>query len=1383
MREGGLTACLTYLDFFATSVQRTAVTTAANCCRNIPEDSFSTVKDVMPILLNVLNSNDQRVVEQGCLCVSRIADSFKYQDDKIEELLSKDMLQAILRLLLPGSTNLVGPNIHTQFLRVLSTTARASPKLTAELFKLNVVETLYQILTGVSPPSGTEDVAQKIDSVVIMQALIHRPRDQIFETLNVICELLPAVEHDDAGFLSDLGSRPGHLGRLSASHGHQNTRASRLAVLADCKPELRRFAIVLLPTLTDAYASTVNLSVRQRVLMAQLRMLSYLETDILEEALKPVPYSSYLASMLSQQDHPFLVDAALRASKVLLTRLDHVYRYQFCREGVMTEIRKLAERPTESRVSEANRATAAIALAEQTTGVTSSAAALARENARRADIDSDDGEDEDMGEGRDDGEDTDDSDDLPIRSSSTTVAIPNVEDLITVSAKQIIEEYDNSELGRQAKGKAESILETLRNLITDITRCYDAGQLDEGAALFTKLAKYFEGDALESITSHELLSSKVVSTLLDIFQELDGGPNEAARAAFIEVFMGSSGQRKIKTVSSQSPATPFSVLIHKLQDLLSRAEHFEVITVHSNASDTNRSSAASMLAKQIRVKLVADEESGIPAGFRNIMVSIHAIAKFSALDDYLRPRISLSERVRSRALRDDAANLAGPAAPNAAAASAPTASGASIPANPSTPVPQAASSSRSRSGARKSRVSSSRDAAAALAAEEEANRAASSSRRPPSSRKSTRKSKAPQGGMETPPMPSPPPPPAESSSQNALEPADETRVSEDEDEVDDEAGFDEIIDEFEETLDDDGPDPEAVNLEVAESGPVTARRDDGSRVETPTSGRKSASRPNPEAQLAASRPPAFASSRSLLSSLAGGRGLSYAAALQSIPQDWHLEFSVNGQPITNETTIYRAVHFSAGATDDISARNIWAQTHSINFKRVEGPPPAESSVFGQSPEPASSDAASSMPQSLEKNPISAEILRLLRILHEMNSNLDDFIADSRVGTKINVEPVAQFVNTKLTAKLNRQLEEPLIVASNTLPSWSEDLARLYPFLFPFETRHLFLQSTSFGYSRSMSRWQNSQAANESQRSRHRDERPFLGRLQRQKVRISRQKILESAIKVLDLYGASPSILEVEYFEEVGTGLGPTLEFYSNISKEFSKKKLKMWRENESARGDEFAFGKQGLFPAPMSEEQLKQGNGLKVLTFFTLLGKFVARSMLDSRIIDVSFNQMFFRIASGSQPAPNSLGAIKAVDEDLARSLQTIKQYVEAKRKIEREPRLSNTQKVQKLSRVQVRGAGLDDLGLDFTLPGYPSVELVPKGGDIAVTMDNVNHYLERVIALTLGEGVHKQIEAFKTGFSQVFPYTSMRAFTPDELVMLFGRNDEDWSIESESCW
>ena len=128
VREGGLTACLTYLDFFATSTQRTAVTTAAKCCRNIPEDSFPVIRDVMPILLNVLSSSDQKVVEQGAICVSGIVESFRHQPSKLEELVSPDLLRAILRLLLPGTTNLIGEHIHTQFLRVIAITAKASPR-------------------------------------------------------------------------------------------------------------------------------------------------------------------------------------------------------------------------------------------------------------------------------------------------------------------------------------------------------------------------------------------------------------------------------------------------------------------------------------------------------------------------------------------------------------------------------------------------------------------------------------------------------------------------------------------------------------------------------------------------------------------------------------------------------------------------------------------------------------------------------------------------------------------------------------------------------------------------------------------------------------------------------------------------------------------------------------------------------------------------------------------------------------------------------------------------------------------------------------------------------------------------------------------------------
>ena len=61
VREGGLNALLENLDFFTSNIQRTAVTAAANCCRAIPEDSFPTIRDIMPKLRSVLNSSDQKV--------------------------------------------------------------------------------------------------------------------------------------------------------------------------------------------------------------------------------------------------------------------------------------------------------------------------------------------------------------------------------------------------------------------------------------------------------------------------------------------------------------------------------------------------------------------------------------------------------------------------------------------------------------------------------------------------------------------------------------------------------------------------------------------------------------------------------------------------------------------------------------------------------------------------------------------------------------------------------------------------------------------------------------------------------------------------------------------------------------------------------------------------------------------------------------------------------------------------------------------------------------------------------------------------------------------------------------------------------------------------
>lgn len=1385
VREGGLTACLQFLDFFATGTQRTAVTTAANCCRNIPHDSFPVIRDVMPILLNVLSSHDQKVVEQGCLCVTRVIDSFKHSSDKLEQLVDPPLLRAILGLLLPGTTNLIGANIHTEFLRVLAIVARASPRLSTELLKMNVVDTLYQILTGVSPPSETADAASKIDSVVIMQALIHRPREQVYETLNVICELLPrpkVVNDSDLEVFEEMDDSGG----LSANKASKTEK--RLRLLQDCRPETRRFAMILLPTLTDAYSSTVNLSVRQKVLIAQLKILSNLETSVIEEALRPVPYASFLASILSQEDHPSLVMFALQASELLFERLEGIYQYQFHREGVIGEIKKLADRPLDLE-----KKPFAFAGSDDAGGgsFTNSEAhdLLARVNAltssrteRQAhheEADDGDGDehpgedDEDEGPEDDDNDDERDDDEIAIdhdhemdesQSSDSSdedempspLAIAGIADLVVIRAKKFLEKYDTTK-GKEMKQKATQIRADLHKLADDIKAFYhQPDDVETRNDLFARLAHYFDGDALESITSSELLDSGVIRVLVDVLSDDLSTPHTIAREHFVSAFLDSTNPRRIKTASASSTATPLTVLIQKLQDLLSRAEHFEVLTVNNNASESNRSSSTSMLSRQLRLRLSAEPDSDIPLAYHEMIVSIHAIATFKALDDYLRPRFSQAERPPSAQRRRDMlqqianarlAHLSGAAESGLFSPFGQELGTATTPANPD-------SRSASRLSSRIKQRSEERQGLVEKSTAEKTER-----------KRSTRRSQATSSNQPS----AHPPEPSSDDVSKTLECADEKVLDDDEPTgPDGEGALEAFVDGLEDDLmtDEDMPEPGAVNMEVGSTGKVTARQEDGTRVFTPQPGTPVA---------ASTRPPS--SGRSPGISPAAGRP-SYAAALASTPQDWHIEFSIDGKIIPNNTTIYRAVHRNHDQPQDSSARGVWLGIHTVKFRKVRGPPPNSSSfpAWGVTEKADSSDG---LPASLNGHPVTSSILALLRILHELNANLDE-IWDSigQVSLKLSKEPLASFINTKLTAKMNRQLEEPLIVASNCLPEWSEDLARSFPFLFPFETRHLFLQSTSFGYSRSMIRWQNSQSENDDRRDRRRDDRLMLGRPQRQKVRISRHRILESAMKVMDMYGASPSVLEVEYFEEVGTGLGPTLEFYSTVSKEFSQKKLKLWRENDSAASDNFAFGKNGLFPAPMSEADARTDGGKKLLLLFKTLGKFVARSMLDSRIIDISFNPTIFRVGGSSTVVP-SIGLLRAIDHDLANSLSQLQQFVKAKTKIEFDSSLTKTKKAQAIEDLTIRGAKVEDLMLDFTLPGYPEIELVEDGSNVAVGMGNVQKYIDGVLDMSLGSGVRPQIEAFQSGFSEVFSYSTLNAFTPDELVMLFGRVEEDWSIET----
>lgn len=206
VREGGLAALLNYLDFFSIAVQRTALQAASNCCRNVSPEHFPMIQGVWPIVRNCLGYADQRLVEYACLCVIRVVDAYyRAASDKLEALFDIDLIRAVNLLLLPsGGSPLIAANTFTLLLRALATAARASPKITVVLLEAGIVDTLYQILTGVLPSAneggeeqgdaaGGQGLGGGVADMTVMENLAHRPKDQVEETLSLVSELMPPL--------------------------------------------------------------------------------------------------------------------------------------------------------------------------------------------------------------------------------------------------------------------------------------------------------------------------------------------------------------------------------------------------------------------------------------------------------------------------------------------------------------------------------------------------------------------------------------------------------------------------------------------------------------------------------------------------------------------------------------------------------------------------------------------------------------------------------------------------------------------------------------------------------------------------------------------------------------------------------------------------------------------------------------------------------------------------------------------------------------------------------------------------------------------------------------------------------------------------------------
>eukprot|EP00744_Colponema_vietnamica_P011933 GILI01016771.1.p1 GENE.GILI01016771.1~~GILI01016771.1.p1 ORF type:complete len:344 (+),score=88.49 GILI01016771.1:67-1032(+) len=186
----------------------------------------------------------------------------------------------------------------------------------------------------------------------------------------------------------------------------------------------------------------------------------------------------------------------------------------------------------------------------------------------------------------------------------------------------------------------------------------------------------------------------------------------------------------------------------------------------------------------------------------------------------------------------------------------------------------------------------------------------------------------------------------------------------------------------------------------------------------------------------------------------------------------------------------------------------------------------------------------------------------------------------------------------------------------------------------------------------------------------------------------------------------------------------------------------------------------------------------RTIFLYSLMGGLAAKSVLDDRLFNLPLSPLFWKMVRGRKL---SCADLSLVDPKLEQSLLRLAGLVERRRLLEANGEWSEAEKKRKMAEITLDGVSVEDLVLDFTYPGLPSLELVPGGASKGVTLENLDCYLEKIVDMTLGSGIKLQVEAFKEGFSRLLPLSALDCFEDHEMENLICGNAEPWGTDLDS--
>ncbi|XP_014807238.1 PREDICTED: E3 ubiquitin-protein ligase TRIP12 isoform X2 [Calidris pugnax] len=1348
LQAGGLADCLLYLEFFSINAQRNALAIAANCCQSITPDEFHFVADSLPLLTQRLTHQDKKSVESTCLCFARLVDNFQHEENLLQQVASKDLLTNIQQLLVV-TPPILSSGMFIMVVRMFSLMCSNCPTLAVQLMKQNIAETLHFLLCGASNGSCQEQID-----------LVPRSPQELYELTSLICELMPCLPkegifavdtmlkkgnaqntdgaiwqwRDDRGLwhpynridsriieaahqvgedeisLSTLGRvytidfnsmqqinedtgtaraiqrKPNPLANTNTSGHSELKKDDARAQLMKEDPELAKsFIKTLFGVLYEVYSSSAGPAVRHKCLRAILRIIYFADAELLKDVLKNHAVSSHIASMLSSQDLKIVV-GALQMAEILMQKLPDIFSVYFRREGVMHQVKNLAESealltspPKVCTNGSGTLGTATTISTGTATAASNAAADLGSPSLQHSREDSLDlspqGRLSDVlkrkrlpkrGPRRPKYSPPRDDDKVDNQAKSpTTTQSPKSSFLASLNPKtwgrlSTQSNSNNIEPARTAgvSGLARAASkDTISNNREKIK-----GWIKEQAHKFVE--RYFSSENMDGSNPALNVLQRLCTATEQLNLQVDGGTE-----CLVE----------IRSIVSESDVSSFEIqhsgfVKQLLLYLTSKSEKDAV-------------------SRDIRLKRF------LHVFFSSPLPGEEPLGRLEPLENA--PLLALVHKMNNCLSQME-----------------------------QFPVKVHDFPSGNGTGSRGSQ---------ALKFFNTHQLKCQLQRHPDCANVKQWKG----GPVKIDPL--------------ALVQAIERylvvrgygRVREDDEDSDDD-GSDEEID-------------ESLAAQFLNSGNVRHR----------------------------------------------------------------LQFYIGDHLLPYNMTVYQAVRqYSLQAeeeresTDDesnpLGRAGIWTKTHTIWYKPVREDEDGSKDCVGGKRGRAQTAPTKTSPRNSKKhdelwhdgvcpsvlNPLevylistppenitfedpSLDVILLLRVLHAI-SRYWYYLYDNAICKEI--IPTSEFINSKLTAKANRQLQDPLVIMTGNIPTWLTELGKTCPFFFPFDTRQMLFYVTAFDRDRAMQRLLDTNP--EINQSDSQDSR-VAPRLDRKKRTVNRDELLKQAESVMQDLGSSRAMLEIQYENEVGTGLGPTLEFYALVSQELQRADLGLWRGEEvtlanpkgSQEGTKYIHNLQGLFALPFGRTA-KPAHIAKVKMKFRFLGKLMAKAIMDFRLVDLPLGLPFYKWMLRQETSLTSHDLF-SIDPVVAKSIYHLEDIVRQKKRLEQDKTQTKESLQYALEALTMNGCSVEDLGLDFTLPGFPNIELKKGGKDTPVTIHNLEEYLRLVIFWALNEGVARQFDSFRDGFESVFPLSHLQYFYPEELEQLLcGSKTDTWDAKTlmECC-